>query len=84
MTWEENNNKAYRGMRSGKLTHGTKPQKAVLQFTKEGIFVKEFVSTREASRQTEINQGNLSSCCIGRSGYSHSGGFVWKFKGAKR
>ncbi len=54
------------------------PKKAVLQFTLNGEFVKEYPSTCEASRQTKINQGNISQCCNGK--YKSCGGYLWKYK----
>lgn len=55
-----------------------KTSKKVLQFTKQGEFVKEYPSTSEASKQTRINQGNISNCCNGKL---HSAGkFLWRFK----
>ena len=57
-----------------------KCSKVVLQFTLNGEFVKEYSSTCEASRQTNINQSNISQCCRGNKKYSHVGGFVWRYK----
>lgn len=52
--------------------------KPVLQYTKEEVLVKEYPSTIEASRHTGINQGSISSCCIGR--IKSAGGSLWKYK----
>lgn len=60
--------------------NGTTKPKSVLQFTKNGEFIKEYPSTCEASRQTGINQSNISACCRGHKRYRHAGGFIWKFK----
>lgn len=54
--------------------------KSVLQFTKSGEFVAEYPSVNEAERQTGIHHGNISRCCNGQKGYSHVGGFIWKYK----
>ena len=55
-----------------------KLSKPILQFAKNGEFVAEFPSSREAERQTRINSKNISSCCNCKR---HSaGGFVWRFK----
>lgn len=78
MTWGENKTKANIDIRSGKLTHGNKPQKAVLQFTKDGKFIKEFVSSNEAYRQTNIHVSSISECCLGKR--NSAGGFKWGFK----
>ena len=52
--------------------------KEVLQFTKDGKFVDEYPSTKEAKRNTGISQGNICSCCKGRR--LTAGGFKWKYK----
>lgn len=75
MKWCENKQKSHDNMRSGKLKHGTNPQKKVLQFTKNNIFIKEYVSLNEASRQTAVFVSNISSCC--REKYNTAGGFIW-------
>ena len=56
MTWGENDKKAHDDMRDGKLIGGNK-NKPVLQFTKDGKFIAEYISQNEASRQNEINSG---------------------------
>ena len=78
MTWQENKQKGHDDTRSGKLKHGNKPQKAVLQFTKDGEFIAEYVSANEASRQTGVGQGNISECCGDRLKSTRK--FIWKFK----
>ena len=48
----------------------------ILQFTKDGEFIKEWQSLREAGRQLGIN--NICHCL---KGYRMSaGGFVWRYK----
>lgn len=54
-----------------------KLSKKVLQFTKSGEFLREWSSTREASRQLGISQGNICSCCNGK--YKSAGGYIWKY-----
>lgn len=78
MTWAENKAKASRDMRSGKLTHGNKPQKKVSQLDKSGKLVKEFVSVSEACRATGIAGSSISSCCNEK--LLTAGGFKWKYK----
>ena len=67
MTWKENEDKGRESVR-----------KPVLQFTKEGEFIKEFNSQIEAEIETSINNSNISACCRGI--YKHAGGFIWKHK----
>lgn len=52
--------------------------RAVLQFTKEGDFIKEFISETEASRQTGIAIPSISYCLKGK--LKSAGGYVWKYK----
>lgn len=78
MTWGENQSKARFDTRIGKLLHGHKPQKAVIQLTKSGEFVKTFPSASEASRQVGISKAHIGDCC--REQYEFAGGYRWKFK----
>lgn len=50
----------------------------VLQYTLEGEFVKEYLSLREAERQTGFKRQNIASCLKGK--YKQSYGFIWKYK----
>ena len=51
--------------------------KPILQYTKEGEFIKEWVSGIEAFRVLGINNGHISSCCQGNR--KSAGGFFWRF-----
>lgn len=54
--------------------------KSVMQFTKDGEFVAEYPSIREASIITGLSYGNISNCCCNRK-YCHTlGGYVFRFK----
>lgn len=55
------------------------PTKAVIQLSKSGDFIAEFVSAREASKSTGTPYKKISAVCNGRQ--KTSGGFIWKFKG---
>jgi len=78
MTWKENKTKSEIDMRSGKLTHGNNPQKAVLQLNKSNQITKEYVSINEAGRQTGIDFKCISACCVGRT--KTAGGYKWEHK----
>lgn len=81
MSQEENVNYGTRNQRATEsLTNCKTTSKPVLQFTKSGEFVAEYPSSREAQRQTEIHQSNISKCCNGHPQYSHAGGYIWKWK----
>ena len=55
-----------------------KPSKPILQFTKDGVLVKEWQSACEAGRQLRISPSHICQCCKGR--YKSAGGFVWRYK----
>lgn len=65
------------GTRNKKVA--AKHSKPVNQFTKKGEFVASYSSTHEAHRQTGINQGSISSCCLNRPRYKSAGGYRWAY-----
>ena len=50
----------------------------ILQFSKNGEFIAEYPSIKEAERQTGCYHGNICKCCKGR--LKTCGGFIWKYK----
>ena len=50
----------------------------VLQYSKDGKFIAEYPSTREAERQTGCYQSHICDCCKGK--YKTCGGYIWKYK----
>lgn len=52
--------------------------KAVLQYTLDGIFIKEWKSATQATKELNINGSHISSCCKGKR--KTCGGYVWKYK----
>ena len=81
MTWEDNKQLGHEDMRNGKIIHGTKPHKKVIQFLLDKqTVVNEFVSTREAERNTGIKHSAISRVCEGRKHYNSAGGFYWRYK----
>lgn len=50
----------------------------VLQYTKEGKFVKEYESVLSAGKELEIYYQGIIACCEGK--LNHSGGYVWRYK----
>lgn len=61
------------------LIASKKRMKPVLQFTKEGEFIKEWSCARECERFYHINSGLVTRCCK-RKQLKHAGGFAWKYK----
>lgn len=53
--------------------------KVIIQTTKEGIFINEFLSARVAHKSTGVPYKKISAVCNGRQ--KSSGGYCWKFKG---
>lgn len=56
-----------------------KVERPVLQYTKDGEFVAEYPSTREAERQTGIKHVQISAVCNGKKWFKSAGGFVWSY-----
>ena len=76
-TYEENNNYATRNERSAKTRTNGKRSKKVLQFTLDGVFIREWPSTSEC-RRNGFNQGNVAACCRGER--KSADGFLWQYK----
>lgn len=55
--------------------------KAIIQYTKEGVFVKEWQSIKEAGRAINISASNITNCAKGRE--KSAGGFTWKYRDQK-
>lgn len=53
--------------------------KKVLQFTKNGKFIKEWNCIRDVEKELGINHSNISSCCKGKL-YKSVGGYIWRYK----
>lgn len=53
-------------------------KKPIEQYTKNGEFVAEYESLREAQRMTGIDSSGISKCCLGK--YKTAGGSIWKYK----
>ena len=54
------------------------PSKAVIQLSKDGKFIAEYPSIREASRQTGCNKSHICDCCKGNR--KSASGFIWRYK----
>ncbi len=56
-------------------------KKSVIQKTKDGIFVNEFLGVREACRLTGIDHRSIAEIANGSNPKRHSaGGFKWEYK----
>lgn len=60
-------------------THNERMAKAkslhILQFNKEGNFIRKWESIRDIERDLDFNNGNISKCCKGK--YKTAYGFKW-------
>ncbi len=74
MTWEENSEKAHKDQKTGELFSG-KDLIPIQQALVDGTVINHFVSIREASRQTGIQEPNISRCSRGKR--KTAGGFIW-------
>ena len=54
--------------------------KPVLQYTLDMVFINEYPSINEASRQTGIQVSHITECCKGKYGFKSAGGYIWKYK----
>ena len=57
-----------------------KPSNPILQFAKDGTFVKEWPSASEAERKLGIPRTSIKACL--RYGSKSAGGFVWRYAGS--
>ena len=52
--------------------------KPVLQYDKNGIFMNEYPSMKDAKRKTGVHQVSICSVCRGKQ--KTAGGYIWKYK----
>ena len=57
-----------------------KRYKPVLQFSKKGDFIEEYLSLQHAALANNTYRGAIQNCCVGRG--KTAGGFKWKYKNA--
>ena len=74
VTWEENQRRAYSD-RKKNIGRMALDNEAVVQLSKDGKKIKVFGSVSNASRDTKINRGNISSAKDGK--LKSAGGFIW-------
>ena len=61
-----------------KMGNHNAPTKPIIQYTKDGEFIRELTSASEASRVLGICQSTITRCCQGI--FKSAGGFVWRYK----
>ena len=57
-----------------------KPTKPIVQYDLNGVFIREWVSAKEAATKTNLKRSNICHCCKGR--IHHTGGYIWRYKEA--
>jgi group I intron endonuclease len=50
----------------------------VLQFSKNGEFIEEYLTTEDAAKLNNVHQANISKCCLKE--YVTTGGYMWIYK----
>ena len=65
-------------MSEAKIGNHNRPQKLVLQFSKDGELIAEYPSIKEAEKQTGCYQGNICACC--KENRKSAGGFIWRYR----
>lgn len=63
---------------SRKTNQSKTRERTVLQFSKDGVFIREFSSLRIADEKTGAWVGHISAVCRGKR--NSAGGFIWKYK----
>lgn len=54
--------------------------KRIQQFTKDGLFVKEYPSVKIAAKETGISRTNIQGCANPKyKNHKSAGGFIWKY-----
>lgn len=51
--------------------------RTILQYDKEGNFIKEFINSKEAERETGLKAKSITTVCCGKR--KTSGGYIWKY-----
>lgn len=77
---KDNCNHGTRNERSAKTRTNGKLSKQVLQYTKNGEFVKEWVSSSEIERKLGYNKSAISRVCLGNTRLKSYKGYIWRYK----
>lgn len=64
--------------KSQKQLNDKNKSKILLQYTKDGCFIKEWKSTMDVQRNLGFANSNISKCCRGKYAYAY--GYLWKYK----
>lgn len=64
--------------KSKKLINRKDQSKQILQYDKNGNFINEYQSIKDAQRKTGINESHIIKVCKGKEKFAS--GYVWKYK----
>ena len=54
--------------------------KPIIQYDKDGNFIKEWIGSSDIERIKGYNRYSISRCCNGKPSYKTAYGYIWKFK----
>lgn len=80
VTPKENNNYGTRNERASKTMKGriAPNRKPILQFTKDGVFIRYWDSALSASTELNLYATSITKCCKGKQ--NQCGGYKWVYK----
>ena len=64
----------------GAINRNKFKEKPVLQYTKDGQFVKRFDSVKKAAIELGLNESSIHCVCKGTRRYKSTGGYVFKYE----
>jgi len=76
LEWCDNKYNANYGTRTKRSAESH--QKPILQFDKKGLYLRDWSSITNASKDLNIQYSSISQCCSGHRG--SAGGYIWKYK----
>ena len=78
-TYSENEKHAYNtGLKANDKGVSDSQSIPISQYTKDGVWIRNWGSCKEIQRETGFSQGNISKCVKGDSGYKTQYGFIWR------
>jgi group I intron endonuclease len=61
--------------------NGIRTRKKVLQYSYDGVFIREYDSISEAAKEVNTDRRNISSCLNSKNiNHIRSAGYIWKYK----
>jgi len=76
----ENNNLGFKQKEHTILLKTLKANKKVIQYSLDGIKVKEWNSIKEASEYFKISSSCITNCCKRKGSHRSSKGFIWRYE----